>query len=77
MSAPSAASSPPKPLIIKVWGNVGLSLEVEDRIDGSLRGLTPHQIKLYVDDRLVHHLRYDQTSYADKRSSSLDFDVSR
>ena len=62
---------------IKIWGNVGLALEVEDRIDGSDRALTPHQIKLFVDERLVHHLSYDETSYADKRSSELDFDLSR
>ena len=62
---------------ITAWGNVGLSLEVEDRIDGSQRELTPYQIELYIGDRLVHQLRYNQTSYADKRSSSLDFDVGR
>ena len=62
---------------IEIWGNVGLSLEVEDRIDGSQRELTPHQIKLFVDDKLIHHLQYDVTSYSDKRSSELDFDVAR
>lgn len=62
---------------ITIWGNVGLSLEVEDRIDGSHRELTPHQIKFYVDNRLIHHLKYESTSYSDKRSSELDFDISR
>lgn len=63
--------------MIEIWGNVGLSLEVEDRIDGSLRELTPHQIKLFVDDKLLHHLQYDMTSYADKRSTELDYDIAR
>ena len=62
---------------IEIWGNVGLALEVEDRIDGSLRELTPHQIKFFVNDKLIHHLQYDVTSYADKRSTELDFDVAR
>lgn len=67
----------PKRPIIHSWGHVGLSVEVEDRIDGSLRELTPHEIKLFIDDRLVHHLHYQSTSYSDHRSSSLDFDVER
>jgi hypothetical protein len=72
-------SSPPlpSPPIIKVWGDVRLSVEVEDRVDGSARELTPYELMMSVDGRVVHHVRYDETTYSDKRASELDFDLER
>jgi murein DD-endopeptidase MepM/ murein hydrolase activator NlpD len=68
-------SSPPP--VIKVWGDVRLSVEIEDRVDGSARELTPYEVMMSVDGRVVHHVRYDETTYSDKRASELDFDLER
>jgi len=78
--APSAPTSPVEPsgpdvLQLEVWGDVRLSLEVEDRVDGSARELTPYEVILELDGRPVHHLRYDESTYTHPRSSELDFDI--
>jgi hypothetical protein len=67
----------PRAVSLETWGDVRLSLEVEDRVDGSARELTPYELTLEIDGKLVHHLRYDKTSYSDKRASELDFDLER
>lgn len=58
---------------IRVGGDVGIWAEVNDRIDGSTRDLTPYEIRLEVDGQQRHVTRYDQTSYADKRLTEFDF----
>ena len=79
LSPDSVAESPPIPLPpqFTIWGDVGLSVEVEDRIDGSARELTPYEIMLIVDGRTYHHLQYNQGTYSDKRSTELDYDLNR
>ena len=78
--APSTPTSPaeqadPEALRLEVWGDVRLSLEVEDRVDGSARELTPYEVILELDGKPVHHLRYDESTYTHPRSSELDFDL--
>lgn len=74
---PPSQASPPAPLHLEVWGDVRLSLEVEDRVDGSARELTPYEVIFELDGKPVHHLRYDESSYTHPRSSELDFDLER
>lgn len=62
---------------LEIWGDVRLSLEVEDRIDGSARELTPYEIILEIDGKIVHHLKYDESTYTHPRSSELDFDLDK
>ena len=70
-----AAPAPAPPLTLTTWGDVRLSLEVEDRVDGSARELTPYEVTLEVDGRLAHHIRYDESTYATPRASELDFNI--
>lgn len=58
---------------IRIGGDVGVWVEVDDRIDGSARELTPYALTLEVDGQARHVTRYDQVSYADQRLTEFDF----
>lgn len=61
----------PEPVVL--GGDVGLLVEVNDRIDGSERDLTPHVIELRIDGKRRHLVRYEAVSYADDSHTELDF----
>ena len=60
--------------VIEVHGDVGLEVEVQDRIEGSARGLEPYRISLELDGRRVHQILYERASYADKNITELDYE---
>jgi hypothetical protein len=60
---------------VRISGDVRLSVEAPDRIDGSARDLTPRSIELRIDGRRWHLSQYDQVSYNDMRHTELDFDA--
>lgn len=62
---------------IRVGGDVGIWAEVNDRVDGSERDLTPYEITLEIDGKTRHKTRYDQVSYGEKRLTEFDFHLPR
>ncbi|MFN3201077.1 MAG: M23 family metallopeptidase [Bradymonadia bacterium] len=64
---------------VVIGGDVGLMVEVNDRIDGSTRDLSPWSVELKVDGKRRHLTRYDRVSYGkkDKAHVELDFEPGR
>ncbi len=60
---------------IKVNGNFGLGLKVNDYLNGSSNSCGVHYIKVFVDDELYFHSQFDKFSFAETRyiNSLMDY----
>lgn len=58
---------------VTVAGNVGLAVQITDRIDGSHRDLAPYEFRVEENGETTYHVRYERFDYADKTVSELDY----